>query len=142
MWSALPSEHSFVFSLCTSRTTTHVAASGPVTRQPRLHPRSVQVGLGAGWCIRVPAGSPSPSHVRVECMCSVRAFVSVHTRLCGRRDSSLVERRTRDRRVASSNPGGSSGRIFFSRVNFVCRLIRCPSHPRVTAVARKRPRSN
>ena len=32
----------------------------------------------------------------------------------------LVERQTRDQKVASSNPGRSSGRIFFSRVNFVC----------------------
>ena len=29
-------------------------------------------------------------------------------------------RRTRDRKVASSNPGRSGERIFFSRVNFVC----------------------
>ena len=34
-----------------------------------------------------------------------------------------LERRTRDRKVASSNPGWSGGRIFFSRVNFVCRLL-------------------
>ena len=31
-----------------------------------------------------------------------------------------LERLTRDRKVASSNPGRSSRRIFFSRVNFVC----------------------
>ena len=31
------------------------------------------------------------------------------------------------------------GRIFFSRVNFVCRLIQCPFHPCVTTVACKRP---
>ena len=31
-----------------------------------------------------------------------------------------LQRRTRDRKVASSNPGRSRGRIFFSRVNFVC----------------------
>ena len=31
-----------------------------------------------------------------------------------------LERRTRDRKVASSNTGRSGGRIFFSRVNFVC----------------------
>ena len=31
-----------------------------------------------------------------------------------------LERRTRDRKVASSNPGRSGGRVFFSRVNFVC----------------------
>ena len=33
------------------------------------------------------------------------------------------ERRTRDRKVASSNPGRSGRRIFFSRVNFVCWLL-------------------
>ena len=31
-----------------------------------------------------------------------------------------LKRRTLDRKVASSNPGRSGGRIFFSRVNFVC----------------------
>ena len=36
------------------------------------------------------------------------------------RNSLLEERRTRDRKVSSSNPGRSGGRIFFSRVNFVC----------------------
>ena len=46
-------------------------------------------------------------------------------------DSSLVEHRTRDQnrqKVASSNPGTSSRRIFSSRVNFLCWLlfgIRC-----------------
>ena len=45
-----------------------------------------------------------------------------------------LEHRTRDRR--------SGGRIFFSRVNFLCWLLFWyPFHPRVTAVARKRPRS-
>ena len=35
-----------------------------------------------------------------------------------------------------------AGDFFFSRVNFLCRLLfRYPFHPRVTAVARKRPRS-
>ena len=33
--------------------------------------------------------------------------------------ASWLERRTRDRKVASSNPGRSGGRIGFSRVNFV-----------------------
>ena len=31
-----------------------------------------------------------------------------------------LERRTRDRKVAGSNPCRSSGRIFFSRVTFLC----------------------
>ena len=53
-----------------------------------------------------------------------------------------LERRTRDRKVAGSNPCRSGGRILFSRVNFLCWLLfRYPFHPRVTAVARKRPRS-
>ena len=53
-----------------------------------------------------------------------------------------LERRTLDRKVAGSNPCWSSGRIFFSRVNFLCWILfRYPFHPRVTAVARKRPRS-
>ena len=53
-----------------------------------------------------------------------------------------LERRTRDRKVAGSNPCWSGGRILFSRVHFLCWLLfRYPFHPRVTAVARKRPRS-
>ena len=53
-----------------------------------------------------------------------------------------LERRTRDWKVAGSNPCWSGGRIFFSRVNFLCWLLfRYPFRPRVTAVARKRPRS-
>ena len=53
-----------------------------------------------------------------------------------------LERQSRDWKVAGSNPSRSGGRIFFSGVNFLCWLLfRCPFHPRVTAVARKRPRS-
>ena len=53
-----------------------------------------------------------------------------------------LERRTRDWKVAGSNPCWSGGRIFFSRVNFLCWLLfRYPFQPRVTAVARKRSRS-
>ena len=52
-----------------------------------------------------------------------------------------LERRTRDRKVANSNPGRSGGRIFFSSQLCVLTLIRCSFHPRVTAVARIKPRS-
>ena len=38
-------------------------------------------------------------------------------------DSMLVELWTHDRKGASSNPGRSSRRIFFSRVNFMCCLF-------------------
>ena len=50
-----------------------------------------------------------------------------------------VEQRTRDWKVADSNP---CRRIFFPRVDFLCWfLFWHPFHPRVTAVARKRSRS-
>ena len=38
----------------------------------------------------------------------------------GSRDSLLIEHRTRDRKVVSSNPDRSGGRIFFSSVTSVC----------------------
>ena len=50
-----------------------------------------------------------------------------------------LERRTRDWKVAGSNPCWNGGRIFFSRVDFLCWLLfRYPFHPRVTTVARKK----
>ena len=61
---------------------------------------------------------------------------------CGAGIAQWLERRTRDRKVAGSNPCWIGGSIFFSRVNFLCWLLfRYPFHPRVTSVARKRPRS-
>ena len=45
-------------------------------------------------------------------------------------------------KVTGLSPCRSGGRIFFSRVNFLCWLLfRCPFHPCVAAVACKRPRS-
>ena len=35
----------------------------------------------------------------------------------------MAEHRTRGRKVASSNPGRNGGKIFFSRINFVCWLL-------------------
>ena len=53
-----------------------------------------------------------------------------------------LEHRTRDWKVAGSNPCWNGGRIFFSRVDFLCWLLfRYPFHPPVTAVARKKSRS-
>ena len=60
----------------------------------------------------------------------------------GRGIAQWLEHRTRDWKVAGSNPCWNGGRIFFSRVNFLCWLLfRYPFHPRVTAVARKKSRS-
>ena len=54
----------------------------------------------------------------------------------------IAQRLERDWKVAGSNPCMSSGRIFLSRVDFLCGLLfQYPFHPRVTAVARKRSRS-
>ena len=56
-------------------------------------------------------------------------------------DSLLVEHRTRDRKVASSSPGKSGVRIFFSRELFLCADSYSVSvSPLVTAVTRERPR--
>ena len=53
-----------------------------------------------------------------------------------------LEHRTRDWKVAGSNPCWNGGRIFISRVHFLCWLLfRYPFHPRVTTVARKKSRS-
>ena len=53
-----------------------------------------------------------------------------------------LEHRTRDWKVAGSNPCWNGERIFFSRVDFLFWLLfRYPFHPRVTTVARKKSRS-
>ena len=53
-----------------------------------------------------------------------------------------LERRTRDWKIAGSNPCWSRWIIFFSWVDFLCWLLfRYHFHPRVTAVTRKRSRS-
>ena len=50
-----------------------------------------------------------------------------------------LEHQTHDRKVVGSNLCRSGGRIFFSRVNFLCWLLfQYPFHSRVTAVAHKR----
>ena len=72
-------------------------------------------------------------HVTVNQVSSYSTDLWCATRVCPRSNSVVyvyyiagagvacwLERRTRDRKVTSSNPGRSSGRIFFSRVNFVC----------------------
>ena len=74
-----------------------------------------------------------------------RPYIIVRTvsmEILGAGIAQWLEHRTRDWKVAGSNPCWNGGRIFFSRVDFLCWLLfRYPFHPRVTAVARKRPRS-
>ena len=54
--------------------------------------------------------------------CTFSHTVSLLSSL-GARIACWLERRTHDRKVASSNPGRRCRRIFFSRVNFVCWLL-------------------
>ena len=69
------------------------------------------------------------------------AFFRCHS-LQGAGIAQWLEHRTRDWKVAGSNPCWNGGRIFFSKVDFLCWLLfRYPFHPRVTAVARKKSRS-
>ena len=51
---------------------------------------------------------------------SICSRLKIVERVLSYRDSLSVDRSTRDREVASSNPGRSGGRLFFSRNNFVC----------------------
>ena len=69
-------------------------------------------------------------------------FVLIKTVFVGAGIAQWLEHRTRDSKVAGSNPCWNGGRIFFSRVDFLCWLLfRYPFHPRVTTVARKKSRS-
>ena len=80
---------------------------------------------------------------------TVSLWITLHIKRCviciallGAWIAQWLERRTRDWKVAGSNPCWNGGRIFFSRVDFLCwLLIRYPFHPRVTTVARKKSRS-
>ena len=59
---------------------------------------------------------------------------------CGVGIAQGLEHETHDQKVAGSNPCWSSGRIFFSSVNFLYWLLFWyPFHPRAIAVAYKRP---
>ena len=76
--------------------------------------------------------------------CSDRYIISLYLSLPSRGAgiAQWLEHRTRDWKVAGSNPCWNGGRIFFSRVDFLCWLLfRYPFHPRVTTVARKKSRS-
>ena len=94
---------------------------------------------------------PCPKHVvwlvchtalRLEpCTVTSHKFWS-HSSHVGVGISQRLESQTRDWKVVGLNPCRGGGRIFFSRVDFLCWLLfRYPFHLRVTAVARKRSRS-
>ena len=82
------------------------------------------------------------SHVYVRAW-TLGCFHSLISTQTGAGIVQWLERRTRDWKVAGSNPCRSGRKIFFSRVDFLCWLLfRYPFQPRVTAVVRERPRSS
>ena len=77
----------------------------------------------------------------IQCCTHSHTWIHRHT-LGGAGIAQWLERRTRDWKVAGSNPCRSGGRISFSRVDYLCWLVfGYPFNPRVTAVARKKSRS-
>ena len=79
-------------------------------------------------------------HPKLQWICNLNA--QKRHRDAGAGIAQWLEHRTRDWKVTGSNPCWNGGRIFFSRVDFLCWLLfRYPFHPRVTAVARKKSRS-
>ena len=87
------------------------------------------------WCFE-PSEPRSAGHIR-----AINPW-STSTHKMGAGIAQWLEHRTRDWKVAGSNPCWNGGRIFFSRVDFLCWLLfRYPFHPRVTTVARKKSRS-
>ena len=75
-------------------------------------------GVKGLWCVRNADSTKSLPRKRSH-------WRKITTMLHLGRDNLLVERRTRNRKVASSNAGRSGGRIFFSTVNLVCWLLFC-----------------
>ena len=88
--------------------------------------------LQTGWIL---AGTEIPG-------CGYKGSLFQLCNISGAGIAQWLEHRTRDWKVAGSNPCWNGGRIFFSRVDFLCWLLfRYPFHPRVTTVARKKSRS-
>ena len=106
--------------------------TGSPGRPPRRLSHSSWVLTGSYWWSRVSCPRMSVDISGTNCdQCRKGAGIA-----------QWLEHRTRDWKVAGSNPCWNGGRIFFSRVDFLCWLLfRYPFHPRVTTVARKKSRS-
>ena len=75
-------------------------------------------------------------------LCECELFRATEHSFWGAGIAQWLEHQTHDLKVPGSSPGRSGGRIFFSRVNFLCWLLFWyPFHPCVTAVACKRSQS-
>ena len=86
--------------------------------------------------------SSQPGSVTWRAGCDIKSWSLTHLFWGGAGIAQWLEHRTRDWKVVGSNPCWNSGRIFFSRVDFLCWLLfQYLFHPCVTTVARKRSRS-
>ena len=99
---------------------------------------------GAGKRCSESASNEGSLTVSVQAPCVIACIdICVHVKtpiVWGAGIAQWLERGTRDQKVVGSNPCRSGGRIFFSRVSFLCLLLfRYPFHPRVDSVTRKRP---
>ena len=84
----------------------------------------------------------SHTHLHISCPLPIYHVPFPYIMSLGAGIAPWLEHQTRDWKVAGSNPCWNGGRIFFSRVDFLCWLLfRYPFHPRVTTVARKKSRS-
>ena len=90
---------------------------------PSVRMRSMSDPYAYGWvCVRSPGGWKSKKSEEENLGKINRNMQKVNMKHTHTR-SHWLERRICDWKVASSNPGGSDGRIFFSRINFVCWLL-------------------
>ena len=113
--------------------------SGGINRSSRQTPRNFRSSItldesGVGlWCLCYKcdikmAWSSWNSHGKIEekmrqILWPWSDSIKTVSLLAGIWDRLLVDHRTRDRKVASSNPDRSGKRIFFSRFNFLCWLL-------------------
>ena len=124
----------------------HLALRGRLLHQPVAQSAQRSVSTPLRWIVKNAVSKASHS-CRITCEHSesareryIKAVIIII--MLGAGIAQWLEHRTRDWKVAGSNPCWNGGRIFFSRVDFLCWLLfRYPFHPRVTTVARKKSRS-
>ena len=112
----------------------------PAPRLSLVVPWTLEKSFHAAWLTCQHA--VSVVHVRLVCVLTYfRGFSGRFLRQrCGVGIAQWLEHLTRDRKVSGSSPSRSGGILFFSRINILYSfLFRYLFHPRVTAVARKRP---
>ena len=125
-------------------------ALGCTSGRTVVRPTAVSELTWVWWCLKDPGSGSSTKPGKWVTWCLMPSqpawlYQGNKTRWTVRQGAGIaqwLEHRTRDWKVAGSNPCWNGGRIFFSRVNFLCWLLfRYLFHPCVTTVARKKSRS-